>query len=450
MATKRFLAKLGLDNNAQTITNVATPVNTTDAVTKAYADLKPNLSSTTPAALGVAAVGTDTTAARADHIHLLPTLATLGAQAAGTYATGTGTASGTNTGDQVIPVASSTAPAALGVAAVGTGTTFARADHVHLQPTLATLGAQTALGFTPIQQGGGASQSTNKLYIGWAPNQLRLQVDSTDFGAIWPIGVSGNAGSATNQSGGTVNATTGAFSDYITITGPNNTATGGGQLYLNGATGNRIDFAATGVGPPATTTRSLGTKIVLYPSLAPADFAIGIDNSTLWTSVSTTTASFKWYGGITLAATLTGTGDLNLVGSMGVGGATASTSGTGITFPAANAASANANTLDDYEEGTWTPTYVNFTFNAAAVEARYTKVGRVITANVWIGATSVSCLANATFTLPFAAVSFSAGSAVSSSASSGIQITGSTTGAVRTAIAATSSLALTVTYQLAS
>jgi len=74
MATqKRFIAKNGLDNNAQTITNVATPVNTTDAVTKAYADLKPDLSSTTPAALGTANVGTGTTAARADHVHQSPT-----------------------------------------------------------------------------------------------------------------------------------------------------------------------------------------------------------------------------------------------------------------------------------------------------------------------------------------------------------------------------------------
>ena len=67
-----------------------------------------------------------------------------GKQAAGTYATGTGTASGTNTGDQILPVASSTTPAPLGVADVGTGTTWARADHVHLLPTLATLGAQAA------------------------------------------------------------------------------------------------------------------------------------------------------------------------------------------------------------------------------------------------------------------------------------------------------------------
>ena len=38
MATKRFLAKNGLDNNNQTITNVASPVNTTDAVNKSITD----------------------------------------------------------------------------------------------------------------------------------------------------------------------------------------------------------------------------------------------------------------------------------------------------------------------------------------------------------------------------------------------------------------------------
>jgi len=42
--------------------------------------------------------------------------------------------------------------------------------------------------------------------------------------------------------------------------------------------------------------------------------------------------------------------------TMGVGGATPSTSGAGITFPATQSASTDANTLDDYEEGTWTPT----------------------------------------------------------------------------------------------
>ena len=36
MATKRYIAKTGLDNNAQTITNLADPVNAQDAATRAY------------------------------------------------------------------------------------------------------------------------------------------------------------------------------------------------------------------------------------------------------------------------------------------------------------------------------------------------------------------------------------------------------------------------------
>lgn len=70
---------------------------------------------------------------------------------------------------------------------------------------------------------------------------------------------------------------------------------------------------------------------------------------------------------------------------IGVGNATPSTSGAGITFPVTQSASADANTLDDYEEGTWTPTALGsgtagtgtYTIQSGA----YTKVGRLIT--VW-------------------------------------------------------------------
>ena len=167
MATlKKFLAKNGLDNNAQTITNVATPVNTTDAVTKAYADLKPNLSSTTPAALGVATVGTGTTAARSDHVHAMGNLtgdvtsvglattltnAPVIAKVLTGYVSGAGTVAATDSIRGAIqklngntPIASSTTPAALGTAAIGTGTTFARADHVHQSPTTVSGNAGTA------------------------------------------------------------------------------------------------------------------------------------------------------------------------------------------------------------------------------------------------------------------------------------------------------------------
>jgi hypothetical protein len=49
--------------------------------------------------------------------------------------------------------------------------------------------------------------------------------------------------------------------------------------------------------------------------------------------------------------------------------------GTGITFPATQSASSNANTLDDYEEGTWTPVVGGVTLTGAG---RYTKVGRLV------------------------------------------------------------------------
>ena len=54
------------------------------------------------------------------------------------------------------------------------------------------------------------------------------------------------------------------------------------------------------------------------------------------------------------ASTFTGTG--KFATTIGVGNATPSASGSGITFPATQSASSDANTLDDYEEGTWTPT----------------------------------------------------------------------------------------------
>lgn len=69
--------------------------------------------------------------------------------------------------------------------------------------------------------------------------------------------------------------------------------------------------------------------------------------------------------------------------TMGVGGATPSTSGAGITFPATQSASTDANTLDDYEEGTWTPfmqaggspaTGVTYTTQAGT----YVKIGQFV------------------------------------------------------------------------
>jgi hypothetical protein len=67
--------------------------------------------------------------------------------------------------------------------------------------------------------------------------------------------------------------------------------------------------------------------------------------------------------------------------TISVGDAAPSTSGAGITFPATQSASSNANTLDDYEEGTFAPTItfggnsVGVTYNTSFNGATYTKIG---------------------------------------------------------------------------
>jgi hypothetical protein len=97
-------------------------------------------------------------------------------------------------------------------------------------------------------------------------------------------------------------------------------------------------------------------------------------------------------------------GNVTLQKNISVGAAAPTTSGAGITFPAAQSASSNANTLDDYEEGTWTPTTTGITWVGTNTSAyNYTKVGSVVTVVCLLGgAPSVSIANGATITLPFA------------------------------------------------
>jgi hypothetical protein len=56
----------------------------------------------------------------------------------------------------------------------------------------------------------------------------------------------------------------------------------------------------------------------------------------------------------------------------------------GITFPATQVPSADANTLDDYEEGGWTPTDGSGAgLSLNVVYAKYTKIGRLVTVTTY-------------------------------------------------------------------
>lgn len=101
------------------------------------------------------------------------------------------------------------------------------------------------------------------------------------------------------------------------------------------------------------------------------DIATALTNSL---STDGSVASVSLANKVLLGGTLNGpivTGALNLNGGQ-------------IIFPATQIASANANCLDDYEEGTWTPTLTfavpgNLVVNYSTRLGNYTKIGRAVT-----------------------------------------------------------------------
>lgn len=92
--------------------------------------------------------------------------------------------------------------------------------------------------------------------------------------------------------------------------------------------------------------------------------------------------------------------------TVGVGGATPAASGAGITFPATASASSDANTLDDYEEGTFTATLKGSSADPTTPvtsTARYTKTGNVVHYQITFdGVNTTGASGNITITaLPF-------------------------------------------------
>jgi hypothetical protein len=90
--------------------------------------------------------------------------------------------------------------------------------------------------------------------------------------------------------------------------------------------------------------------------------------------------------------------------SLALDGGAVPQSGTGITFPATISGSSNANTLDDYEEGTWSPTVTSGTGSFTTVSflsGVYTKIGNIITCSGKVVITSAGTAGgNIIVTLP--------------------------------------------------
>jgi hypothetical protein len=123
----------------------------------------------------------------------------------------------------------------------------------------------------------------------------------------------------------------------------------------------------------------------------------------------------------------------------------------GVEFPASQAASANVNTLDDYQEGTWVPGVGSLTVvGAFSSSGEYVKIGRQVTVRGNVaGATSVAAAAAAYIgNLPFApsAISMGIGTNAADSVSIAVQAYTDSRIYICEGFLATTSFDFTVTY----
>ncbi len=196
-----------------------------------------------------------------------------------------------------------------------------------------------------------------------------------------------------------------------------------------------------GAGTSAITTATAGTDYAAATTGTSAQLLAnngsgGFSNVTVGSGLSLSAGTLSTTGGASISAgdsnvTVSDTGSNGTVtvqtdgtermritsgGNLLVGTTTNNASGgviqvsNGITFPATQSASTDANTLDDYEEGTWTPSIAGTTTAGTASyvvrEANYTKIGNLVYFSLFIDYTSGTGTGNTKITgLPFSSSS---------------------------------------------
>jgi hypothetical protein len=190
-----------------------------------------------------------------------------------------------------------------------------------------------------------------------------LKVDSTND----RVGI-GTASPAAGAKLGVFGATSVSASDYIGAStwaarfiGSSNGASSGISFLTNSASGQ------------ATPASIHATPIADYRSALVATFSADASGAGYFA-----VNQFTPVGSSTLERFR-----VNRNGAVVLGGGTVDANGVGIAFPATQVASSDANCLDDYEEGTWTPVFqgtsTNGTYVYSTQVGRYTKVGNLVT-----------------------------------------------------------------------
>jgi hypothetical protein len=163
-----------------------------------------------------------------------------------------------------------------------------------------------------------------------------------------------------------------------------------GQLLIGNSTGNTLTKATLTAGTNVTITNSAGGI-----TIAAAGGGGSPGGSTTQVQYNNAGA----FGGIS-GFTTDGT-RVTASTTIGVGGATPATTGSGITFPSTPSNSSNVNTLDDYERGTWTPN-LGGTATYSPQTGYYVKIGRLVYISGVMGVTLIGTGSTTTISgLPF-------------------------------------------------
>jgi hypothetical protein len=163
----------------------------------------------------------------------------------------------------------------------------------------------------------------------------------------------------------------------------NSTDTGSGGLITTGDSSDELQIQ-TAETTAITITSGQQSVFIAGTAAAPAVTTTGDLNTGIFFSAADTLVVTT---GGTAAVTVDSGQRTKFPTTIGVGGATPSASGSGISFPATQSASSDANTLDDYEEGTWTPLYEPETGAFGSITMHpatggvYTKIGDTVFVN---------------------------------------------------------------------
>ena len=166
------------------------------------------------------------------------------------------------------------------------------------------------------------------------------------------------------------------------------TPTGGNAKTILGATDGTNAYGLFHTGPSYSFAGVSGNELWYY-STGYSALTFGSDTGIPVKYIYSGSERMRIQSGVSIGNTTDpGAGNLNVTGTgkfgttVGVGAATPAASGAGITFPATQSASTDANTLDDYEEGTWTPNFSGWFTAPSVTYAKYTKIGRTVNLNI--------------------------------------------------------------------